>query len=58
MLAKPREHRVVDAVRIDRQLLRVRQRRLLLPVERSVLEIEDVLELRVRRPEPRSLRGV
>jgi hypothetical protein len=58
MLAEPREHRVVDAVRADGQLLRKRQRRLLLLVERSVLEVEDVLELRVRGPEPRSLRGV
>ena len=58
MLAEPREYRVVDAVRIDGQLLRVRQRRLLLLVERPPLEIEDLLELRVRRPEPRSLRGV
>ncbi|HJW93528.1 MAG TPA: hypothetical protein VJ901_07915 [Thermoanaerobaculia bacterium] len=58
MLAKPREHRIVDAIRIDGQLLRVRQRRLLLVIERSALEIENLLELRIRRPEPRSLRGV
>jgi hypothetical protein len=58
MLAQPREHRVVDPMRVDGQLLRVRQRRLLLLIERAALEIENLLELGVRRAEPRSLRGM
>ena len=58
MPAKAREQRVVDAEGVDRQLLRVGQRRFLLLVERTALEIENLLELRVGRSMPRSLRGV
>jgi len=58
VLAEAREQRVVDAEGVDRQLLRVGQRCFLLLVERTALEIEDLLELRVGRPMPRSLRGV
>jgi hypothetical protein len=56
--AKPREERVVDAIGVDGQLLRVCERRLFLLIERSALEIENRLELSVRRAVPRSLRGV
>jgi len=56
--AKAREQRVVDAEGIDRQLLRVGQRRFLFLIERTALEIEDLLELLIGCPMPRSLRGV
>jgi hypothetical protein len=58
MLAEPREHRVIDPMRVDGQLLRIRQCRLFLLIERAALEIENVLELCIRRAVPRSLRGV
>ena len=58
MLAQPGEQRVIDSMRVDRELLRVRERRLFFVVEWPALEVEDLLELRVRRSMPRSLRGV
>jgi hypothetical protein len=58
VLAEPREERVADAVRVERQLLRVRERRLLRVAEGSVLEVDQRIDLLVRRAVPRSLRGV
>ncbi len=58
MRAEPREQRVVDGVRIERELLRVGERGFLRVAERAVLEIDERVELLVRRAVPRSLRGV
>jgi hypothetical protein len=58
VLAQTREHRIVDFVRIERELLRIRQRRLFFLIERPVLEIEQRFDLRFLRSVPRSLRSV
>ena len=41
MPAQPREEGIVHRVRVEGELLRVRQRRLLRVAERTVLEVEQ-----------------
>ena len=58
MFAKTGEERVINRVRLERQLFRVREGRLLRVGERAVLEIGQRLQLFLPRSVPRSLRGV
>lgn len=58
VLAQTLEHRIIDFMRVERELPRVRKRRFFFFVERSVLEIDQGLQLLLRRPMTRSLRGV
>jgi hypothetical protein len=56
--AEAREQLIVHAVRIERQLLRVRQRRFLRFAERTILEVFERGQVLLAGSEPRSLRGV
>lgn len=58
MLTQSSEQGVVDAVRIESELLCPRQRGLLLLIERAVFKVDELLQLILRGAEPRSLRGV
>jgi hypothetical protein len=58
VVPEPREERVVDAMRIECELPGVRERGLLLLLERTALEFEQALELLFGRTVPRSLRGM
>lgn len=58
MPPEPCEELISDFVRIERELLCVRQGRFFGVGERPVFEVEQPAELVVRRSVPRSLRGV
>ncbi len=58
MMPKTREQFLVDGVRVDRELLRVRERGPLGIGEAVILEVGQTLQLLVGRSMPRSLRGV
>jgi hypothetical protein len=58
MRAQPREQTLADQMRIECQLLRVRQRCFLSFAERTILKIEKALQLFLGRTVPRSLRGM
>ena len=56
--AEPLEERLVDSMRIERQLPRISEGGLLLLVERTILEVEKSGDLFLTRAVPRSLRGM
>jgi hypothetical protein len=58
MRAQSGEQLLADLVRVERQLLCIRQRGLLGIAERSRFKIEEPGQLFLGRPMPRSLRGV